>query len=363
MDLVLAGLQWSECLVYLDDVIILGRTFDEHLRNIQLVLQRIRESGLQLKPSKCFFFQQQVQYLGHIISRDGIATDPAKTEKVSTWPVPTSKREIQQFLGFASYYRRFIKDFACIARPLHRLTERTAPFVWTNECQQAFDELRRCLCSAPVLAYPDFSRQFILDTDASDVGIGAVLSQVDSEGREQVVAYGSRALTKTERRYCVTRSELLAVVVFTRHYRPYLTGQKFLLRTDHGSLTWLRNFKEPEGQLARWLEQLQELDFVIIHRRGKAHTNADALSRLPCQQCGRDSHFTPTSAEVAATSILQPLKGDLGGKLRDVQLTDPMLRPLLLGKESGEKPSPEHFGSVSRPTCQLLQIWEQLMVH
>ena len=363
MDLVLAGLQWSECLVYLDDVIVLGRTFEEHLCHLQSVFQRLRESGLRLKPSKCFFFRHQVQYLGHIISREGIATDPAKTDKVSTWPTPSSKRETQRFLGFAGYYRRFVKDFARIARPLHRLTERTASFVWTDECQDAFNELRRCLCSAPVLAYPDFSRPFILDTDASDVGIGAVLSQVDGEGRERVIAYGSRLLSKAERRYCVTRRELLAVVIFTQQYRPYLLGRKFQLRTDHGSLTWLRNFREPEGQLARWLERLQELDFDIIHRRGKIHTNADALSRLPCQQCGRDSHDSSSNVDVASTSLLQPLQDELSDSLREAQLADPMLGPLMRGKEAGEKPSPEQLGSVSRSTRRLLQLWQQLTVH
>ena len=130
----------------------------------------------------------------------------------------------------------------------------------------------------------------ILDTDASDVGIGAVLSQTDEEGRERVITYASRLLSKPERRYCVTRRELLAVVTFTRHCRPYLVGRHFTLRTDHGSLTWLKNFKEPEGQLARWLECLQEFDFTICHRRGRKHTNADALSRLLCQQCGRITH-------------------------------------------------------------------------
>ena len=314
MDLVLAGLQWSECLVYLDDVIVLGRTFLEHLQNLQSVLQRLRESGLRLKPSKCSFFQKQVQYLGHIISRKGVATDPAKIEKVSMWPIPSSKRETQQFLGFAGYYRRFVRDFACIARPLYRMTERTATFTWTEECQGAFNELCKRLCSAPVLAYPDFSKQFILDTDASDIGIGAVLSQFDDEGREHPIAYGSRLLTKAERQYCVTRRELLAVVTFTKQYRTYLVGQKFVLRTDHGSLTWLRNFRDPEGQLARWLERLQELDFDIVHRRGASHTNADSLSRLPCRQCGRDSHVTLIPAEVAATSI-QPPMNNFGDRL------------------------------------------------
>ena len=358
MDLVLACLQWSECLVYLDDVIVLGRTFNEHLRNIQSVLQRFCESGLRLKQSKCAFFQRQVQYLGHVISREGVATDPAKTERVSTWPIPQSKRETQQFLGFASYYRRFIKDFARVARPLHRLTERTATFAWNDECLEAFNELRRYLCSTPVLAYPDYSRPFILDTDASDTGIGAVLSQRDDDGKERVIAYGSHLLTKVKRRYCVTRRELLAVVTFTRQYRAYLTGRKFLLRTDHGSLTWLRNFKEPEGQLARWLERLQELDFDVVHRRGRAH-NADALSRLPCQQCGRDSHVPPPTADVAAAG-LQPLVHELEANVRDIQLADPTLGPLLLGKEAGEKP--DKLGNMSRSSRRLLQIWDQLMV-
>ena len=190
MDLVLAGLQWSECLVYLDDVIVLGRSFEEHLCSIRSIFERFRQSGLRLKLSKCHFFQQQVKYLGHIISREGIATDPAKTEKVSKWPTPMSKNETQQFLGLVSYYRRFVKDFAHIARPLHPLTERNASFIWTDECQAAFHELRKRLYSMPVLAYPDFSRSFILDTDASNVGIGAVLSQVDKDGQERVIATG-----------------------------------------------------------------------------------------------------------------------------------------------------------------------------
>lgn len=276
------GLQWSQCLVYLDDIIILGRSFEDHVQNLDTVFQRLRQAGLRLKPGKCAFFKEEVQYLGHIISREGVRTDPAKTAKVAGWSTPTNKKEVKQFIGFANYYRRFIKDFAQIARPLHQLTENSTSFNWTADCQEAFDQLRKQLCSTPILAFPNFNEPFILDTDASDVGIGGVLSQLDSEGRERPVAYGSRILTKPERRYCVTRRELLAVVTFIQMYRPYLAGRKFMLRTDHGSLTWLRNFKEPEGQLARWLERLQELEFDIVHRPGKAHCNADALSRLPC---------------------------------------------------------------------------------
>ena len=309
MDLVLAGLQWSQCLVYLDDVIVVGKTFDEHLQNLGAVFKRIQEAGLKLKPTKCTFFQEQVHYLGHVISREGVTPDDGKIQKVVSWPVPTSTPEVQRFLGFANYYRRFIWDFSTIAKPLHHLTERRVNFKWNDACQSAFEELRKCLSTPPILAFPDFSREFILDTDASDCGIGGVLSQVDDNGLERVIAYGSRTLSKPERQYCVTRRELLAVVVFTDHFRPYLTGRSFILRTDHGCLTWLANFKEPTGQLARWLEKLQAFNFRIQHRRGKSHTNADALSRLPCQQCGRASHQQSTEAAdsiIAFATLVSP---------------------------------------------------------
>ena len=365
MDLVLTGLQWSQCLVYLDDIVVLGCSFEEHIRNLHSVLQRLQESGLRLKPTKCAFFKKEVKYLGHIISRNGVATDPDKTAKVASWPVPTSKREVQQFVGFANYYRRFIKAFAQLARPLHRLTEQGVPFKWTDSCQEAFDQLRARLCSSPVLAYPDFSKPFILDTDASDVGISGVLSQLDSEGRERVIAFGSRLLTKPERQYCVTRRELLAVVTFIRQYRPYLICRRFTLRTDHGSLTWLRNFREPEGQLARWLEQLQELEFDVVHRPGKSHQNADSLSRLPCRQCGRSNHKSaesPSAAEVAVTEVQIP-GPHTGETLRQLQLADPVLGPLLRMKEADTKPDTGSFPSVTKSVRRFLQIWDQLEVH
>jgi len=180
----------------------------------------------------------------------------------------------------ASYDRRFVHDLAAISRPLQRLTKCGRKFSWTVECESAFATLKTCLTSAPVLAFPNYSKPFILDTDASQERIGAVLSQ-ELEGQERVIAYASRTLTKVERRYSVTRKELLAVVTLIQHFRPYLLGQLFLFRTDHSSLTWLQRFKEPEGQLARWFERLPEFTFTVIHRQGKRHQNADALSCRP----------------------------------------------------------------------------------
>ena len=315
MDLVLAGLQWAQCLVYIDDVIVMGRSFDEHLLH---VFDRLLQAGLSCNLTNVTFFSRKSKYLGHIVSKEGISPDPAKIDKIVSWPLPRNTKEVQQFLGLAGYYRRFIQDFSKLARPLHQLTERNCTFKWTPVCQAAFETLKKCLCSAPILGYPDYSKRFILDTDASDTGIGAVLSQLDDDGNEHVVAFASRLLTKPERRYCVTRRELLAVVAFTKHFRHFLIGCHFTLRTDHGSLTWLRNFKDPE---ARWLEQLQEYDFVIVHRQGKKHANADALSRvdLPCKQCGRDSH-EETQQHILPIPVVSLATGET---LAQLQIDDP----------------------------------------
>ena len=180
----------------------------------------MRRAGLKLKHSKCSFLQEKVFYLGYEVFREGVATDPAKINQVAQWPVPRSTKDVQKFLGLAGYYRRFVRNFASIARPLYRLTEKTATFECTIECQEAFADLRRRLCTAPVLAFPDFTKPFTLGTDASNTGIGGVPAKLDEQGQEHVIAFASRTLSKAEHRYCVTRRELLAVVMFTQQFDP-----------------------------------------------------------------------------------------------------------------------------------------------
>ncbi|KAI4885901.1 hypothetical protein NFI96_005622 [Prochilodus magdalenae] len=299
MELVLADLQWTSCLIYLDDIIVFGKTFEEHLGRLQVVLEKLKAANLKVKPSKCQLFAKEVQYLGHIISANGIMTDPGKVAVVKEWKVPRSQTEVRSFLGLASYYRRFVQDFATIARPLHKLTEKGAKMVWSAQCQDSFEELKRRLTMAPILAFPDPDKPFLLDTDASDVGIGGVLSQI-VDGRERVIAYASRALSRTERNYATTKKELLAVVIFMKQFRHYLLGRRFTLRTDHSSLRWLHSFDQPEGQIARWLEQLASFDYDIVHRPGKSHGNADALSRVP---------ITPESRAVVG-QVYEDSEGD-----------------------------------------------------
>jgi len=200
INMVLTGLQWSSCIVYIDDIIVVRRIFDEHLHNFKLVFEWIDKAGLKLHPDKCHFLQAKVHFLGHSVP---ILPDQSKTSQITQWLIPTSVKEMQQFLGLASYYRRFIKNFATIASPLQKLTEKNSNFYWTSQCQEVFDCLKQRLVSAPILALPDRSKPFLLDTETRDTGIGAVLSQV-KDGKECVIAYASRSLTKSGRNYCVT---------------------------------------------------------------------------------------------------------------------------------------------------------------
>ena len=297
MELVLKGLTFDRCLVYLDDVIVFGRTFEEALQNLDRVFERIEQASLLLKPSKCRLFKTSVDFLGHVVSADGISCDPKKISAVQNWAAPSSVKEVRSFVGFASYYRKFIPGFATVAGPLHALMGKVK-FEWSNACQEAFDKLKSLLMSTPVLAYPQEGQTFYLDTDASNVGTGAVLSQVN-DGSEHPVAHASRALSTSQRNYCTTMRELLAVVQYTNHF---LLGNKFILRTDHASLVWLTNFKEPEGMLARWLAALAVFDFEIQHRPGKKHGNADGLSRRKCarSQC---PDCRPTSDDEIAAHL------------------------------------------------------------
>ena len=278
MEMVFRGLQWNILLVYLDDIIVMSSNFDEHIERLEEVFKRLSKAGLKMKPSKCKLIRKEVLFLGHVATQEGIKPNPQIVEAVSSWKQPVNVKEIQSLVGLCSYYRQYISNFSHIASPLTQLTKKNVKFNWDQSCQAAFEILKEKLCSAPILAFPKPGLKYILDTDASDVGIGAVLSQVQ-EGKERVIAYASKKLNAQQQRYSVTRRELLAVITFMNHFRHFLLGQKFLLRTDHGSLRWIFEFKDPRGQVARWLEILAQYDFDIQHRPGNKHSNADSLSR------------------------------------------------------------------------------------
>lgn len=223
MEIVLSGLQWERCIVYLDDIIVFGKTFSETLGNLTVVFDRFRKANLKLKPKKCIFFQGDIKYLGHIVSENGIKSDPEKTEAIQDWPRPETVTEIRSFLGIASYYRKFIPALSRLRFTLNELTRKNRKFVWTGECESSFHTLKQALVSAPTLVYPTRDDPFILDTDASLYGIGDVLSQLQ-HGEERVIAYGSKTLTRSQTKYYTTYRELLAVVTFVKHFRHYLYG-------------------------------------------------------------------------------------------------------------------------------------------
>lgn len=253
MEKVLRKLISKACLVYLDDVIVFGKDFNEMLKNLEMVFECFHSANLKINPKKCAIFERDVKFLGHIVSSEEVTTDPEKIAAVREWPVPHNKKQLRSFLGFCSYYRRFVKNFSNIAKPLYILTEDKIKFNWEIEQQHVFELLKKVLTSSPTLSFPHGDGKFVLDTDASNIGIGAVLSQIQGE-EERVIAYFSRVLSKSERNYCVTRRELLAIVESMKSFRHYLLGRRFIIRTDHFSLKWLMSFKDLEGQLARWLE-------------------------------------------------------------------------------------------------------------
>ncbi|KAK6172537.1 hypothetical protein SNE40_016172 [Patella caerulea] len=280
MELVLRGLQWDHVLIYLDDVIIASDNFEDHVEHLREVFKRFRNFNLKLKSRKCKLCQDKVLFLGHYVSADGIEANKDLIAVVSDWPIPQNVKQLQAFLGLTNYYRRFIPEYADKAEPLYQLLKKDVSFEWSISQHNAFELLKQSLTRPPVLSFPLPQETFILDTDASNVAVGAVLSQTQN-GEERVISYGSKRLGPAQERYCVTRRELLAIVTFTDKYKHYLLGRRFILRTDHGSLTWLYRFKSPQGQLARWLEQLSQFDMIIQHRSGKLHGNADSLSRYP----------------------------------------------------------------------------------
>jgi TolA-binding protein len=271
--------------VYLDDIIIYSKTYEQHIDHVKLVLEALRKAILKIKLKKCYFCFPNIAFLGHIVGRNGISVDPSKVEKVKDYPTPTSLKELRAALGLFSYYRKFVKNFSKIAAPMTELLKKDIPFTWTERQQKAFDHLKDCLVKAPILQYPNFEKPFVLYTDASGTGLGAVLSQKDDENRERVIAYASRSLNKAERNYGITDQECLAIVWAIKHFEQYLGLLPFQVVTDHSALKFLQTSKPPVGRRARWILYLQQWDFKIIHRPGKANNNADALSRVPEIEC------------------------------------------------------------------------------
>eukprot|EP00253_Pinus_taeda_P033032 PITA_33032 len=261
-------------LIFIDDILIYSRSKEEHEEHLRMVLQTLREHQLYAKLSKCDFYKEEIQYLGHVISKEGIVVDPEKIKTILDWPVPKDVADIRSFMGLAGYYRRFVEGFSRVAYPITSLHKKGRTFRWSSECQQSFERLKQLLTSAPVLSIADPNKDYVVCTDASGEGVGGVLMQ---EGK--VIAYESRKLKEHEQKYSAYDMELAAVIHALKMWRHYLLGRKFLLLTDHHNLT--NYFSQPtlNARQARWADFLSGFDFDIRHLKGKENRVADALSR------------------------------------------------------------------------------------
>jgi hypothetical protein len=282
--------------VYLDDILIFSQNPTDHEKHVRIVLERLRNNKLYCQPSKCSFFQQRIPYLGHLISAQGIEMDPAKVKVIVDWPKPECVRDIQSFLGFANYYRRFIPQFADIVLPLTELTRKNKKFFWTPEAQDAFNQVKRIFANGSVLIHPDPTRPYVLETDASDFAISGILSQYDDRNTLKPVAFFARQMIAAERNYEIYDKELLAIVESFRHWRHFLSGAQhpITVLTDHDNLKYFLSTANITQRQARWSLRLSEFDFIITHRPGSLNKKADALSRR------RD--FLPTDIENDQTS-------------------------------------------------------------
>ena len=281
MTQVMRNANWKNCVVFMDDILVFGETIEQHDQNLDIVLEALETNGLKVLPTKCFLLKEEVSFLGHVIDKFGIRTDPTKTEAMKNYPRPTTSKELQRFLGMCNYYRRFIRNFAEIARPLHELTSKKLnKFEWNDIHERAFLDLKQVMISPPVLSFPSKLGKFILYTDASEFAIGGVLCQLQ-DGHERVIAYASRKLSDAEKRYGITKKEMLAVVCFVRQFKHYLWGVHFEIRCDHQALlSMLTSNTDSASQFYRWRAELDQYDFAIKFIKGAVNVLADAMSRI-----------------------------------------------------------------------------------
>ena len=416
MQATMSDLAFQIVLIYLDDLLVFSPTFQDHLLRLETVLKRLRETGLKVKVEKCHFLQPEVRFLGHQVSAQGIGTDPEKISAVKLWPVPSTVKELRSFLGFCSYYRRFIEGFSQIAGPLHDVVTACVKessqaranqlfrSAWTPQCLQAFEHLKEKLTSAPTLGYADFTLPFILETDASILGLGAVMYQ-EQGGRKTVIAYASRRLRgaeKNDQNYSSMKLELLALKwAVTEKFRSYLLGSKFTIITDNNPLCHLHTANLGAIQ-QRWVAQLSVFDFDVKYRPGRCNTAADALSRRPAAgepepdsedaeydgcvaicntlrqgtaldldlvtagvECCRLRQLQASEAsETVASEAVQDNTPTLPGysktELHNFQALDPTLRVVREFWDKQRKPTYQEKIGLSKPVRFLLKQWSRL---
>ena len=318
---VLQGLIGNGVTAYLDDIIVGGKSLSEHLSLLEAVLKRLRQAGLTVKSSKVVPCRRRIRFLRHIVSGDGgLEPDPDRVEAIRNWPRPETTKQVRQFTSICNYYSDFVPNLQRLAAPLHQISGK-ARFCWDGRKEEAFFRLKEALCQAAGLHLPDMNQCFEVSTDASDTGLGCVLSQRSADGKDRPVCFASKAFSDSERNWHIRDKEVFAFIFAVRKFRSYLLGKPFHWFTDHYGLQWLKNTKDPRGRYARWIEELEEFQFTTHFRKGVDNCPADALSRA-------HSPAAQVSAEGAArvTQCTGNPSGD--GELLVAQQEDKALQAL-----------------------------------
>lgn len=371
MDNVLKDLQNEVCLVYLDDIIVFSTSLQEHMVNLEKVFKKLRESNFKIQLDKSEFLKLETEFLGHVITTEGVKPNPNKIKAIANYPLPKTITEIKRFLGLLGYYRKFIPDFARITKPMTQCLKKGSKITLDQNYINCFNHCKTLLINDPILQYPDFDKEFLLTTDASNVAIGAVLSQ-GPVGSDKPIAYASRTLNTSESNYSTIEKELLAIVWATKYFRPYLFGRKFKILSDHKPLQWVMNLKEPNSRLTRWRLKLSEYDFTVVYKLGKHNTNADALSRIQINnevtdsiavnlsENSSDGSRTLTATESIADSETLTAHSDAEGPILEVPITDDPLNKFthqivltIVGDIKGKPVVTKPFDTHTRTSIQI----------
>ena len=355
-------------LVYIDDILIYSASIEEHIKHVRIIISVLAKYGFKVKPSKCDLFKQSVKFLGHVISPRGLEPNPDLVSALYQTPVPSTLKQVKSFVGLATYYRKFIKNFSVIASPLYAVKEISKNKIeWTKECQTAYDTLRDILASDLVLVIPDFDKPFSLATDSSDYGMGAVLAQTHGD-QERPVAYFSKSLSKAERNYSTSEKELYAIVASMEHFKHYLYGKRFTVYSDHKPLSWLLTCEKPSQQLARWLIRIERFNFEIVYKEGPKNGNADGLSRMPPDiKDGEDQASNEPEEETNGDYIICNLSVEAAINLfseeqKQEQLMDPDIKWIyeLVEKHGEAKPAIDSFDTLNQK--DLFSVYESLTI-
>lgn len=269
----------ANVIAYMDDIMSYNKTVEAHVETLIKIFECLRRNGLKLKIEKTTLFAKEIKYLGHVMSENGVKPNEENVETVKNFPRPRNVKQVQRFLGMASYFRKFLHQFATKAKPLHNLCKKDAVFTWSTDCEQAFETLKRALTTSPVLAFPNFKNKFYISVDASFYAVGAYISN-DPPPNDKPIEYFSKTLSSTQQNYSTTHKELLAIILAIEHFQHYIWGKNFSLYTDHQALTYLFSQNKVGSRLLRWKILLSEYDFDIIHRKGKNNVVSDCLSRI-----------------------------------------------------------------------------------